>query len=743
MGVGNFRNRVSFLSSVAVLAMATPAAAQSNGAAQPSESSLPETRDVNEIIVTATKRPEAVRDISGSVSAKSGAQLEQLGADSFADYLTRTPGVVFNAGVPGNSSIVIRGIAASTQRDLGQSTTGIFINDVPLTDPTSSIGSPDIDAFDVDNVTILRGPQGTIFGSASLGGAVNYQAAKPNLADWQGHVQTTLRSTEKGGVGGAGKIMVNAPIVKDTLAVRGVFVYRKDAGYIDNVQTGQRNSNDTKTIGGRALVSWQAGVNTEFNYLYLQQTQDNDDLGYEQPLLGSRLQKRSTFPETGKFGTLIHNLRVDQDLSFATLTATATYHEKTQSLLNDFTQDLSADLFGLAPIPSTIRAKSYGETFEVRLASAPGGAFDYVVGAMYDETKVRSRQTVTAAGLEAFIDDVFGAGSGAAITPNDLVVDASQPATAREAAIFGEATYHFTDQFKITLGGRLFDQKITNGTIASGLIPFLNAGVTESTQFGTQKSSGFNPKASLTWTPNDDLMVYALASKGFRFGGGNAIPALPGSPAPLQYESDSLWNYEIGVRADLFDSRLQLDATGFYIDWSNIQLPLKFGPVNYTDNAGSARIYGLEATATIRVSDEFTMTSNVTYLDAKLSEAFDPLPGDPLNAIVPKGTVLPGASKWQISNSLSYLAREGKVRPSFVLSHRYISTALSELLSPSSQGGYNLFDARAGASFEKFNLSLFIDNFGDVRGVTSSAASPQRQYLIRPRTVGVTFDVKL
>ena len=136
--------------------------------------------------------------------AETGAQLEQLGADGFADYLTRTPGVVFNAGIPGSSSIVIRGVAASTQRDLGQSTTGIFINDVPLTDPTSSIGSPDIDAFDVDNVTILRGPQGTIFGSASLGGAVNYQASKPNLADWQGHIQATLRSTEKGGVGGAG-----------------------------------------------------------------------------------------------------------------------------------------------------------------------------------------------------------------------------------------------------------------------------------------------------------------------------------------------------------------------------------------------------------------------------------------------------------------------------------------------------------------------------------------------------------
>jgi iron complex outermembrane recepter protein len=732
----------AFFSSCAAMALVSPAIAQPSSVAQSSETTPSNTREIEEVIVTATKRPEAVRGISGSISAKSGAQLERLGADGFADYLTRTPGVVLNAGIPGNSSIVIRGVAASTQRDLGQSTTGIFINDVPLTDPTSSIGSPDIDAFDVDNVTVLRGPQGTLFGSASLGGAVNYQASKPDLNDWLVHVQTTLRSTEHGGVGGAAKLMFNAPLAADKFAVRGVLVYREDAGFIDNVQTAKKDTNSTQTLGGRILATWQAGNNTEVNYLFLQQSQDTADLGYEQIFLSGRLQKQSTFPETGSYTTLIHNLRLDQKLSFATLTATATYHEKTQDLLNDFTQDLSADLFDLAPIPSTIGAKSSGETYEVRLASNAGGSFDFVVGAMYDETNVRSRQTVTASGLEGFIDEIFGAGSGAAITPGDLVVDASQPAIAREAAIFGEGTYYFNDQFKGTFGGRLFDQKITNGTIASGLIPFLNTGETESSQFGTQKSSGFNPKVSLTWTPSDDMMVYSLASKGFRFGGGNAIPALPGSPAPLQYESDSLWNYEIGMRSDWFEERLQIDATVFYIDWNNIQLPLKFGPVNYTDNAGSARIYGLEATAMYRVAKGLNFTSNVTYLDAKLSESFDPLPADPDNDFVLKGTRLPGASEWQVSNSLSYLGTEGKVRPSFLLSHRYTSKALTELLSPSSQGGYHLFDARLGANFEEYSLTVFVDNVGDVRGVTSSGASPQRQYLVRPRTFGITFSVK-
>ena len=148
------------------------AAAQSTTAEQP---------DQGDIIITATKRPERARQVSGSVTAFSERQLEALGAESLADYITRTPGAVFNAAVPGDFTVIIRGISTTTSIAQAQGTTGYFINEVPMTDPFYSAGIPDIDTFDVDNVTVLRGPQGTLFGSASLGGAVNYQAARPDL----------------------------------------------------------------------------------------------------------------------------------------------------------------------------------------------------------------------------------------------------------------------------------------------------------------------------------------------------------------------------------------------------------------------------------------------------------------------------------------------------------------------------------------------------------------------------------
>lgn len=733
----NLARAAALLGTALSAALACPAMAQNS---EP-------VRDEDDIVVTATRRPEVVRKISGSVTAMSGEQLDRIGADSMADYLTRAPGVVFNAATPGDSSVAIRGVATTTGHEQGQATTGYFINDVPLTDPTFSIGTPDIDAFDVDHVAILRGPQGTLFGSSSLGGAVNYQAAKPDLDAWHARAQATVRTTEHGSTGWAGKYMINAPIVEGVFGVRGVFVYRKDGGFIDNIGTGQRDSNSTETLGGRVLATWRPGANTTINYLYLEQTTKTPDVGYQQPDVAGELQKNTLIPDRANFRTLVHNLRIDQDLSFATLTATATYHRKWQDSESDFTAALSTDLFGLQPITSASPGTSLGKTFEVRLASAPGGRLDYVIGAMHDGTKMRNAQILYATGLADFLDVAGPAlglplGAGQTVAPNDLLVDARLPSRSYENAIFGEATYHLTDALKATVGGRLFDQKITNESNSFGLITLLNAGVLEANVSGTQKARGFNPKASITWTPNQDLMVYALAAKGFRFGGANVVPPLPGSNIPYQYESDSLWNYEVGVRADLFDRRLLLDLTAFYIDWSNIQLRLRYNSLNYADNAGDARIKGLEASATLRIVDGLRLNGNVTYLDAKLIDPFDPNPSDPTSTIVAGGSRLPGASQWQTSSLLSY-DWAGPLRPSIVLSHRYISEALSDLLSGTTQGGYSLFDARIGFQTGKFGVTIFADNITDSRGVITGSTEPLQQYVVRPRTLGVTVDLKL
>lgn len=706
---------------------------------QADETSQREDRDalaLETVIITATKRPEAVRDIAGSVTAQTGEDLARLGADSMAEYLTRTPGVVFNASLPGSSTVVIRGTSAGD--GLNQGTTGIFINEVPLTDPALSIGTPDIDTFDVDNVAILRGPQGTLFGSSSLGGAVSYQAAKPDLSKWQSHIQTTLESSHDGEIGGAGKIMVNTPLVKDKLAIRGVFVYRQDGGYIDNVGTGEDNSNRTVTQGGRILLTWKPTASTAFNYLYLEQQQDTDDAGYQESGLGSDLRKNTLVPEYANFNTRIHQLRMDHDFSFGSLTATATRHEKSINLLSDLTNALSADLFGLSPITSYIPGTSNGEGFEVRLASPPGGRFDYLIGAMSDKTKMDQSQIIYATGLADLLPLL---GLDSALAPDDLLVDVGLPTTAKESALFGEGTYHINEQWKFTLGGRLFEQRLTNISESVGTYVLLTAGEYNQTVSGTRKFNGFNPKASITWTPNNDLMIYALASKGFRFGGSN-LTVLPGVPS--SYDSDSLWNYELGARADFWDRKLLLDITGFYIDWANIQLPRRISNVNFLDNAGAAEIFGIEASATMRPVNNLEIASNVTYLDASLSSEFDPDPTDPTDLVFPSGTRLPGASKWQVSNTISYTFAKRRFAPDLLLSHRYLSSTPADLEATSRQGGYNLFDARAGIDLDNgLGITVFVENISDERAVSYSVDGPPiQQYVVRPRTIGISLDAK-
>lgn len=671
-----------------------------------------------EIIVTATKRAERVRDISGSVTAFDEAGLEAIGARSFSDYLTRTPGVVFNQTVPGNSAAIIRGVATTTGIAQAQGTTGYFINDVPLTDPFYSGGIPDIDTFDVDNVAVLRGPQGTLFGSSSMGGAINYKAASPSLYDIEAHVRGTVEKVRRGETGLGGNAMVNVPVILGLLAVRGVYGQRRIAGYIDNVGTGTTDSNRTTIDGGRFLATLEPLNGTSLNYLFLQQDQETQDAASTEPAVGDYA-KRSLIPESFRYRTVVHNLRLDQELGFATLTATGTHHRKSFS----GQQDYSGLAPALAPAAFLEPGTSRGETFEARLASPTGARFEYLVGIFNDFTRMSVINQLNAPAAEP----IFG-------TPT--LIDAEVKIRGRESAIFGEGTYRLTDQFKATLGGRLFRTRLSTETTQGGPL----AGPTTTTT-GEARESGFSPKASISWQPNGDMLVYALASKGFRFGGPN-IARDPAFTIPSQFDSDSLWNYEIGARTSMMNGQLQLDGTLYWIDWNDIQVTQR-SPSGFifTANAGRARNRGFEASATYRPISALTLQGSVTYLDGELRRDFGSGSG-----LVPAGSQLPGASQWQVSDSITYAPAITRFSPTFAVSHRYVSSAPGELTpNPRRQGGYHLFDLRAGAKVSGVDVSIFVDNVGDRRGVSQASTGVRGpvEFIVKPRTVGLTMGYRL
>jgi iron complex outermembrane receptor protein len=705
---------------------------------------------LEQVVVSATKLAQPARTVAGSVTVISGAEVDQLGTQSFEDYLTRVPGVVFNAGVPGLSTAVIRGISTTTSLDQGQGTTGYFFNEVPLTDPNFAVAIPDIDTFDVDNVAVMRGPQGTLFGSASLGGAINYQAAVPDLTGFHAHLQGTFASTAHGANSGSGNGMINVPLVTDRLAARTVFLYRNDGGYINNIGTGVKDANRTLIRGGRVEVLWTPAEGSRLSYLYLKQAEDTADNPYQEPVLVGPLEKKTLFPERYLFTTVINNLRLDQDLGFGILTATATYHQKTQSSVADVTMTFGP-LFDnqLHPIAAPQEAQSNGTTFEVRLASPSAQRITYLVGIMRDLTRESFLDEFSAPGAQQYAttvyDPIFGPGFGAEAAANDILVTDILHAEGDERAVFGEGTYHFDADWAVTLGGRLFDTEINGSTTSSGLLEYLatNPQVLSFSYSSSERSRGFTPKASVTWNATPDIMVYALADKGFRFGGPNVNPPSTTNPFPPSYAPDSLWNYELGTRTAWFDRRLQLDATAFYIDWTNIQVRLGTpSGLAYATNLGKAVNYGLESSALWRPIPALRFQSSLTYLKATLEQAFHSGAN-----VEPAGAELPGASKWNVSGNVSYQVLSLSLQPTILLADRFISSAPAGFgfVAPLSLGNFNVLDSRISARIKNIETTVFVNNITDRYGVTNASyypGNPIEQYIIRPRTVGLTLDYR-
>ena len=479
--------------------------------------------DDNEIVVTAAKREQSVRDVSGSVSAVSEATLQKLNAQSLSDYITRVPGVVFNDYQPGVSEVVIRGVASSTYHEANQATTGYYLNELPLGEPGFPLVIPDVDAFDISRVEVLRGPQGTLFGSSSLGGAVNYvvNEADPSRFDagFEGMASTTKGAGE---LGYAVKGMINAPIVTDKLAVRLVALQRVDAGFLDNPALGDSGSNDLRVRGLRGSIVFTPTETTRISALSMYQEYDLDDQTYVFIIPGTRNYTRpTTVREYQDSDFQMHSLRVEQDLGFATLTAVGSYTKKNARSRFDYSFGVDFDPRTGTPIVGDGFGHSKTEYGELRLASPDGGRFRWLAGANYTRLRGFGDDKIRIEGISDYVDanlGQFGGQPSSVIAPDDYSSRSTYRNHVTEKAIFGEVSYDIVDQLTLTLGGRVFEYRTRS---QATLAPNVNLVPAFDYKPAADKQSDFIPKASLTYKPDDDFMVYALYSEGFRIGGVN------------------------------------------------------------------------------------------------------------------------------------------------------------------------------------------------------------------------------
>lgn len=680
----------------------TTAVSQSGGA-EPSRSD----GNLEELIVTASKRPEALREVANSITAFSDTQLMELGANSFQDYIGRSPGVIFQGSTPGVANVTIRGIGTATiYPDQGQATTGIYLNDIPLTDPGFAVSVPDLDIFDVQRVEVLRGPQGTLFGSATLGGAVNYILNPVSLTSFDAVTQLGISQTESSSdVGYTAKAAANIPIVNDVFGIRLTGIKRSDPGYLDNIGTGRKDTNSREVEAGRINALWQVNQSISLNLFSFYDRAKNGDAFYAFPELGE-LVNQTVVPEEVTFTTRINNLKLDADLGFATLTVSGGTSRKTQ----DYVSDLSP-FYGPVNI-SESRARTRSSMGEVRLTSPGDQRFEWLVGGYY-----------------GWFDEFY---PSPRFENGVHVSDFTVSYRSKEYAAFGEVTYRFNDQWRASVGGRSYDIKVqTNidqGDPREGL----------QSNSGEQKGSGFSPKVSLTFEPNSAVMAYALVSKGFRMGGVNLVAPIPEFPTPATYGSDELVNYELGLRLTSADRALTFDTAAFFIDWTDIQLRLsRPDRFSYVANAGAARSQGIESSVQWRPTEGLNVQASVTYLDAALSESL-PL-GNGTTLL--DGARLPGASKWSTAESVGYQFG-GALNPHLTVFHRFLSAADSAFQDPLPVGDYHIVDVRGGVDFGRFGVTAYVNNVADKRGVTAAAFTDVliTNFYVMPRTIGLQFD---
>lgn len=708
-----------WLAGTALIALAGPLAAQT------------ESQGNQEIVVTAQKRTERLQDVPISISVISGEQMQQSGASQLSDYAAYVPGLqVNNAGSPGRSTLTLRGVAP-----IGPSATvGMYLDDAPIGSSgiynRSNIFSLDLLPFDIERLEVLRGPQGTLYGASSIGGLLKYVTVQPDLDRMSVRASGEIFTIAHGkDLGWAGSAMVNLPVIADQLAVSASYSRRDTPGYVDNIQTGERDVNDAVQQGGRAAVLWQpdTALTIKLSALFQSVDSDNVSLVYEGmgniPLApgAAFLSTNAQLPEPFDSDFQFYSGSIAYDFGFAELSSTTSYSQLKILEVTDASRAFGGIWGGLAPYPATLRQKKWTE--EVRLTSASSDSFEWLLGFFYTDEDNTHDQLVRA------LDT-----SGAPIPGFDPFAVVALPNTYKEYAGFANATWKLTEQFHLTGGVRWArnDQTFTQSTA----IPLLGLDATGS---GTSSEEIFTYSVSPQFNVNPNMMIYARVASGYRPGGPNV--ALPGFPATVG--SETVTSYEAGLKTNLLDGAVTLDTAVFLLDWNDLQTAQAFSAgINGLVNAGTARSKGFEASLLIQPTAGLSVGANFAYTEAECTET---------TANCTDGDQLPDVPQVSAAMNADYSfalggTAEGRVGGLIrIVDDRISDIESSPLAVPID--GYATLDLNAAVTFGRnWTVRAYARNLTDEEGrISSSVAQTNPGFLatvpLQPRTVGIALDL--
>ena len=764
---------------------------------------------VEEIVVTARKRgAETLQDVPTSISALTEEMLENMGVVNFEDFAYQVPGLTFTDQGKGERRYIIRGVQSA-----GQQQVAVYYDEVALPgvqSSTSDSGSQttDLVLYDMERVEVLKGPQGTTFGANSQTGTVRFITNKPVLDGFEASAKGVLSTTEEGGTNYGAFGMLNMPIIQDSLGFRIVAYKSYDSGYVDNVRLNMTDINDYDSEGVRGSLRWQATENLTFDAMVWYQERDNggadryhpydtfqqgdnpNDIGWRDNV------SPLAFFETGEFRVgdytqtpkpddqTIVSLTMNWSLDAADVTATASTYDR--DFLYKFDSSWILYFLGIDPNgtiddpqnpdPSLGRPDLFPaltdqrqdleqEMVEVRINSNWDKRWNYLAGAFYRKRESNFQSFVPV------VDPVTGLtyDSGGGYYPPPAVgagIPGCQPCVfarnaskdIEEKALFGELTFDVTDQIELLAGLRWFEVDMSD--IGETVFPFALFPPNPSLP-RTQKAKEDQliQKYQASWSLNDDVTLFAVASQGYRLGGTNnqGVVAIP----PL-YESDEVWNYEFGYKTRWLDDRLTLNGAIFNLVWDNMQVEAEdpTGAFAFVTNAGEAEVWGTELELFAIPSPNWSVSLGLSWLPKReLTEdqATTVIIGGvevPLFAPGKKGDDIPQVPELTLNGAVQYnygIAAadnwDGWLRGEFA----YRTDSRSQLQSYEDGNAndrpldsYGIANLRAGFDNSAWNGSLvfFVTNMFDERGdvsVTGANGQPTAKITNRPRTIGAEF----
>jgi iron complex outermembrane recepter protein len=710
--------RVTFL--VIALSMPPPvlaATTQLSGSQAAEGTSAGSPAQLQEVVVTAQKRTERLQNVPISISVLGGGALDRSTFQGVSEALNSVPGVATtDVYLGGGTNIEIRGVGATSPFYTGPSTVAYYLDSVPFGLVKSAVG-PDADVYDLQRVEVLRGPQGTLYGSSALNGVVRILTSDPDLNDFDLSSRAGDSGTTDGGDNYRGDAMINMPIVQGALAARAVVSYLHDSGWID--QPGKSNANDTDVgtyrlkVAAQPMQDFSVGLSAWSS----RQNSDGPNLGYAFDRNASQLaQPTSTAYDA-------YGLKMDYKLRWFSVSSATSYLD----YRNYGYLGLDVTGFGVPGGEYFSQLSSYVASEELNLTSTLSGPWHWSLGGIYRKG--------TEDGAAFFTVIPLGGG---------VYTDRSD-----SYAIYGELTRSLLDdRLELTVGLRHFHDALSQNGLNTPPAPVLT-GAAAATSANAEANT---PRAVVAWHLDDQMMLYGSYSQGFRSGFPQQTGVLQADPEFPQAKPDRLTNYELGAKGTLMQGRVVVDTSVYHIVWNGIQLlvevPINDLPYPGVVNGARATGDGVDFSVVTKLSERVTLSPYVSWNNLAVQ-------GNVLSngVVLYHGGDRPSGSVGTTAGlALEYSFPMGAAVGTFSASGNYTSPQSYRTIAPTGllvQDSNAIVIARARFAVDygqHWTVALYGDNLGNFRGVTAvmyPGVVPNWEGRLRPLTIGLEMQYRL